>query len=327
MKTSYASRQWHDLENLKAVTQKFNDSTSYKSKFTSVERISELQEIVHLTTGALESYSIEDEETCNCLRNELSTLRGYLVGLVGEFEDSIYRLERLTTSLHVSPKEPVAEIEPSIIASDQSDIEVVADLDQPDDCSDYWDFSDSTLEMNRSHSELSGRAIRATGETREMIVRLLLKFQRLGFSLEWRDEGCYWQTSLGSNPTEEALELMRVLFDHGVWISPGKRFLKFSGEHGKKRVMPDSDSLRAAFGELDLRVKFGDKTSKEIVNESGVFIDLIDKLQRRGYKVEKQASGKWLTSLSDYPDEESKALILKLLDLGLEIWPGKGFMM
>lgn len=322
MKTSYASRQWHDLENLKAVTQKFNDSTNYKSKFTSVERISELQEIVHLTTVALESYSIEDEETCNCLRNELSTLRGYLVGLVGEFEDSIYRLERLTTSLHVSPKEPVEEVEPTITAS-----KVVAELDQPNDCPEYWDFSDSTLEMDRSYSALSGREIRASGETREMIVRLLLKFQRLGFSLEWQDEGCYWQTSLGSNPSEEALELMRVLFDHGVWISPGKRFLKISGEHSKKRVMPDSDSLRAAFSELDLRVKFGEKTSKEKVSASGDFIDLIDRLQRRGYKVEKQASGKWLTSLSDYPDEESKTLILKLLDLGLEIWPGKGFMM
>lgn len=73
-------------------------------------------------------------------------------------------------------------------------------------------------------------------------------------------------------------------------------------------------------------VTLATKLEPRMVNASQDYMDLISRLRQRGYKVEKQVSGKWLTSLSDYPDEETKAILLRLLDLGFEIWPGRGFM-
>lgn len=327
MKTPYVSRQWHDLETLKEVAQSFKDSTNYRSKFTSVDRISELQEIVHLTTGALESYSIENEDTCNSLRNELSILRGYLVGLVGEFEDSIYELERLTTSLHVSRKEPVVDAEVSATEPEpeQSDIEVIADLYQSNEHSDSDDSFGSTFRRSQTKPAVSAQAIAETGETRERFVDMLIKWERLGYEIKWKAEG-HWQTSIYSYPSEEAMKLLNNLVDYGVKVSGGKRFLMFSRLHGQKRVIPESGSIHTAESEQDFLPKLGEKTSLEAVHASQDYMDLLDNLRRRGYRVEKQVSGKWLTSLSDYPDEETKAILLKLLDLGLEIWPGRGFM-
>ena len=218
MKTPYESRQWHDLETLKEVTQSYKYPTNYKSKFTSIDRISELQEIVHLTTAALESYSIESEDKCNSLRNELSILRGYLVGIIGEFEGSIYELERLATALHVSLKESVAEAEILATVPEQSDIEAIAEFDQPNEHPDSEDSLGSTLRRNQT------------------------------------------------------------------------------------------------------------QTSTSTVNAGQTRRNLLGKLRQRGYKVEQHANGKWLTSLSDYPDEDTREIFLKLLDLGLVIWPGSRFL-
>jgi hypothetical protein len=323
MKTPYVSRQWHDLETLKEVTQGFKESTNYRSKFTSVDRISELQEIVHLTTGALEIYSIGSEDTCNRLRNELSILRGYLVGLVSEFEDSIFDLERLTTSLHVSRIEPILDTEASTADMEHCDIEMNADIYQSSELSKVDDSFDSVIGRRHPNQVVSRQAITNTGETREIFVDLLIEWQQLGYVIEWQTEG-HWQTLVYAFPSEEALELLSALVEYGVKVSGGNPLLKFPQMRSKKGL--DSGPVLIENNERNFHLKLGENPSLKAANASQDTMNLLETLQQRGYRIEKQASGKLLTSLSDYPDEETKLILLKLIDCGLEIWPGKGFM-
>lgn len=231
MKRPLERKQWHDLETLRDLAIGGKTSTNdYTHGFTSIDRIAELQEILYLTKVALENYSVEDVDNGRLVRNELSVLRGYLVNLIGEFEDSVYEIDGLISSVH-------RLLERRLLTSAQTrDAQTDVDIE-----------------------EMVDREIAQGHKQRDQIDN--------------------------PNPIPEAIQHQ-------------------SGNDGQ------------AFGV--------DRSSTR--SHSGEFGELLSKLKRLGYKVEEKTDGRLLTSVSKSPNDEEKTVLLRLQELGLEIWPGKRFL-
>lgn len=325
MKTAYLSRQWHDLETLREVSLYVKEPTNYKSKFTSVERISEIQEIVHLTTSALKNYSIENEDTCIRLRNELLILRSYLVGLVGEFEDSLYAVEALAQSLHVCQRESTVDTEISTPKMENTAIAVTVDLNQSIESINQDNFSCSNSQNNTMKSEVRSQKISENGKSRERFVDLLTEWKNLGYEIDWHADEGYWQASINCSPDDQASRLMSKLVEYGVKLNVGNSVFDHPRLHDKKMQDSCINLINSINCESDFHSKSCSTSSVDPIDRSENYLYLLDELRQRGYKLEKQVNGKWMTSLSDYPDEDTNTILLKLLEFGLEIWPGRRF--
>jgi hypothetical protein len=97
---------WNGIEELKKKLESFEVGNAYKFQFTSLDRISELQEIFFLIKTYLNECSINDENNLKLLKNELDFFSSLLGEVQREWEDCIAEVELISQKLQVDKASP-----------------------------------------------------------------------------------------------------------------------------------------------------------------------------------------------------------------------------
>ena len=91
--------KWHGLENLKLVLDYVKQDAAYKTQFTSVDRISELQELFFIIKNNLIHSAFADGEEMKSIKDELNLFRGYLNDIVLEWEACAAEIDMVSKKL------------------------------------------------------------------------------------------------------------------------------------------------------------------------------------------------------------------------------------
>lgn len=308
---------WHDLEFLHKITSSNEIESNFKGEFTSVDRISEIQDIVHAVDNCLESFIIDDSETLDSIRFELSILRKYLVSIVSEFDDAISRIEILSRSLTVSHP------------SNDSDVPVdeLCGISKNDESLDHFEDRKS---LNSSDEVIENIVPTATGgafEARNYGKRrerkrkssfgsLESNWRSLGNEIEWATN--HWRASFLVDTEIDSLCLIERLRTYGVLFYSLLEHNRQSTQHTKL------DFLGSSVDDNVITIQ-SSRSNDSIYNPESLY-SVIFSLRELGFTFEKMSSGKYVTSLTAYPDAEVKRLLQKYLELGHDIWPGKNYM-
>jgi hypothetical protein len=92
---------WYGIEEIKKKLENFEVGIAYKFQFTSLDRISELQEIFFLIKTYLNECSIDNENNLKLLKNELDYFSSQLREVQREWEDCIAEVELISQKLQV----------------------------------------------------------------------------------------------------------------------------------------------------------------------------------------------------------------------------------
>jgi len=309
------SRKWHDLETIWSIVKSYDSAKGFRGEFTSIDRIEEIQDIVHLTTEVLDCHFIDNEETLKILRAEILVLRGYLTTLVNEFEDYVNRLDELSKSLRT-----INSINRAVNADNfqllNTDFDMISTVNERGgthyDPVSTGDVISSQARVTQANEIQAKRRIR-----RIKFSDLIEDWKSIGNELEWMSEG-YWRASFQSCMECESLDLARLLVMYGVEFFSRPK-LDEQLRSNKAKDLGIASAIKPHKAESQEKAASSESPSNKSERE------LIAILQDRGFVFGRMKSGKLVTALTDFPEEETRRLLKAYLEFGHDIWPGKRF--
>ncbi len=189
---------WIGLESIEELLKNFDPGLEYKFQFTSVDRLTELQQIFFLIKNHIQDCKITNENKLVQLKDELNLFRGFLSEIQREWEDCISEIDLISKTIRLEveqlPDSPVQ------IQNDEN-------------------------ETQKEHKKLP---INLTKQEKNEFSKLLFEISKsrnvkIEDTRDKRGGGLF--LSLLAKPAElEAIKLKRLV-ELGLEIWPGKNFL------------------------------------------------------------------------------------------------------